>query len=238
MNLPATLARAGPWLVAFAPAWFVYDSLITTFNVPMFVAIPIAAGVELTGVAAFDTWLWLLAWNRKKRKIDPTAPDKLALLPVAVYLVSGIILTAVLKQNAVLALFFVLAAAGYGTIAIQADQSRREAEVKASKAEARAERKERKAERSRERPTNNGRPPKPYEHSPEFDGLLAIVAERSRLAAEQSGTSDFGQADVQRWTGKKRTTAYQILKYGQNAGVIEQVGRGKFVCLNGAGKDG
>ena len=71
MNLPATLARLGPWLVALAPAWFVYDSLVTKLGVPNYVAIPIAAGVELTGVAAFDTWLWLLAWNRKKRKSTP-----------------------------------------------------------------------------------------------------------------------------------------------------------------------
>lgn len=231
MNLPSTLARAGPWLVAFAPAWFVYDSLTTTFSVPIPVAIPIAAGVELTGVAAFDTWLALLAWNRKKRKIDPEAPVKLALLPVGVYLIAGIILTAWLKQNPVLALFFVLAAAGYGTIAIQADQNRREDQVKVQKAEAKAERKQRRVERPPERPTNKTQV---FERSAEFDGLLAIVVERSQLAVEQSGKSDFGQANVQEWTGRKRTTAYAVLSYGEQTGVIQRVGRGRYVCLNGA----
>lgn len=230
MNFPSTFARAGPWLVAFAPAWFVYDSLTTTLSVPVPVAVPIAAGVELTGVAAFDTWLALLSWNRKKRKIDPAAPVKLALLPVGVYLIAGIILTAVLKQNVILALFFVLAAAGYGTIAIQADQSRREAEVKAKKAEAKAERQQHKAERSGERSANKSRP---FEYSPEFNELLDIVHEHSQLAIEQSGTSNFGQADVQEWTGKKRTTAYAVLSYGEQTGVIQRVGRGKYVWRNG-----
>ncbi len=228
MNLPSTAARAGPWLVALAPAWFVYDSLTNKLSVPLPIAIPIAAGVELTGVAAFDTWLALLAWNRKRRKIDPIAPVKLALLPVGVYLVAGIILTAVLKQDPVLALFFVLAAAGYGTIAIQADQSRREAEVRQAKAEARQERR-RRAERPPERPTDNGHPPQPFEHSPEFDGLVQIVTDKF----ERSEMSSFGQADVQAWTGRKRTTAYQVLDYGVQSGVVQRVGRGKYVCLNG-----
>jgi len=225
MNFSSTAARAGPWLVALAPAWFVYDSLTTTLNVPMPVAIPIAAGVELTGVAAFDTWLALLAWNRKKRKIDPDAPVKLALLPVGVYLVAGIILTAVLKQDPVLALFFVLAAAGYATIAIQADQSRRETEVKQTKSEAR----KRRAERPPERPTNNEHPPQPFERSPELDELIQIVTDEF----ERSEMSNFGQANVQEWTGRKRTTAYQVLNYGQEAGAIEQVGRNKYICPNG-----
>jgi len=35
MNLSSTAARAGPWLVALAPAWFVYDSLTSKLNVPL-----------------------------------------------------------------------------------------------------------------------------------------------------------------------------------------------------------
>ena len=233
MNLPATLTRAGPWLVALAPAWFIYDSLTSQLNVPLPVAIPIAAGVELTGVAAVDTWLALLAWNRKKRKIDPNAPARLALLPIGVYLIAGISLTAVLKQDPILALFFILAAAGYGTIAIQADQNRREAEVRQTKSEAQKERRQRRAERPPERPADNERPPQPLEHSPEFDGLVQIITD----GFEHSEMSSFGQADVQTWIGRKRTTAYQVLNYGQEAGIIEQIGRNKYVCLNGKETD-
>jgi len=224
MNLPAAIARLGPWLVALAPAWFVYDSLVTQLDVPGYIAMPIAAGVELTGVAGFDTVLHLQAWNAAKRKTDPAAPVLLALLPVGVYLVSGVVLTAVLKQNPVLALFFVLAAAGYGTIAIQTDQSRREAEAKQAKIERRKNR-QAALERSlnKKRSTKSGH--STNERSPDFDELLATVHELSKY----SDVSEFNQANVQEWTGKKRTTAYAVLRYGEKMGVIQRVGRGKFI---------
>ena len=227
MNLPAAIARLGPWLVALAPAWFVYDSLVTQLDVPGYIAMPIAAGVELTGVASFGTALHLQAWNRDKRKTDPTAPVLLALLPVGVYLVSGVVLNAVLKQNPVLALFFVLAAAGYGTIAIQTDQSRRETEAKQAKIERRKNR-----QAALERSLNKERPPdkeRPNKRSPEFDELLATVRELSKY----SDVSEFNQADVQEWIGKKRTTAYAVLRYGEKMGVIQRVGRGKFISVDG-----
>lgn len=233
MNLSTFIARIGPWLVSLAPAWLIYDSLTTSLHIPNYIAALVAAGVELTGIAAFDTYLWLRAWNKNKRASDPLSPAQLSLIPVVVYLTVGVILTAVLKSKPVLALFFLLAGAGYSIIALQSDQTRREAEVKAGKAEAKAERQQRKAKRPPERSTNNERPPQPLERSPEFDELIRTVAEQF----ERSAMSSFGQANVQEWTGQKRTTAYKLLGYGQNTGVIEQVGRGKFICVNGRKPD-
>jgi hypothetical protein len=260
------IARAGPWLVSFGPAYFVFDSMVNKLNAPWWIAVPTAIGIELTGVAAFDMALDAFVWNRSKRDKDPTAPLKLALIPMVVYLVSGVILTAVLKNNWMLGLFFALAAAGYATIALQFDQSQRTVQVEQDKNDDSRRRafwkvvKERglnrevgeaallQAEgdpvvalallpesseqpeagfgRSRGHSADNHRP---YEYSPEFDELLQKVIERF----EHSDGDPFGWETVQDWTGRKRTTAYAVLNYGQQSGVVQQVGRGKYVCANG-----
>lgn len=231
MKLQAAWTYIGPICLAAAPAWFVFDTLAGPgYAVPWWVAGPAAAGMELTGISAFHTATRFRSWNTSKRKSDPVAPLHLALAAVTIYVVAGCILTAYVKGDWTLALFFFLAATGYLTIGLNSDQDARESSVAEAKAEARKERKAKKQERERspERPLNNDRP---FERSPELDGLLATVA-------EHSGASVFGQADVQEWTGRKRTTAYQVIGYGEQSGDVQRVGRGKYKFVNGAVNDG
>lgn len=63
----------------------------------------------------------------------------------------------------------------------------------------------------------------------EFDQLLTVIH-------QQAGPEPFGQADVQRWTERGKTSAYALLGYGEEVGRIEQVGRGQYVYRNGVDK--
>ena len=74
MMLSTVISRLGPWLVALGPAYFIFEALTSRLTVPWFIAGPIAAGVELTGIGAFHTTLQAFSWNRNKRKRDPLAP--------------------------------------------------------------------------------------------------------------------------------------------------------------------
>lgn len=61
-----------------------------------------------------------------------------------------------------------------------------------------------------EAPTKNAR----------FDAALKRIA--------QKASGEFGQADVQAWVDVKKTGAYQVLSYGLETGMIEQVDRGRY----------
>jgi len=65
------------------------------------------------------------------------------------------------------------------------------------------------------------------ERSPEYDGRLAIIQ-------EHTSDNPFSPADVQDWLGMSRTTTYEVLKYGQGRGVVQQVGHGQYQ-MNGKG---
>ncbi len=73
------------------------------------------------------------------------------------------------------------------------------------------------------------KPRRQARRSPEFDRLLEAVH-------EQAGFEPFGQADVQEWTGRGKTSVYALLGYGEEAGRIEQVSRGRYVYRNGVGR--
>ena len=88
----------------------------------------------------------------------------------------------------------------------------------------RTERSQRKTKRPTEHPPDE---PKTAEHSAEMDVLLARIVERS-------GRAEFSPANAQTWTERKRTTAYAVLEYGQQVGLVEHVARGRYVCTNGA----
>lgn len=59
----------------------------------------------------------------------------------------------------------------------------------------------------------------------EYDELLRKVRERS------DGNS-FGADDLQAWLGRGKTSAYDLIGYGKDSGVVQQVGRGRYV-MNG-----
>ncbi|MEM7343594.1 MAG: hypothetical protein AAF485_05080 [Chloroflexota bacterium] len=98
----------------------------------------------------------------------------------------------------------------------------------AERARKRRERHERMAERS---PQPSERPqttPNARKRSDELDELLTIVHERS-------GGQPFRQADIQRWTERKKTVAYRLIGYGKKHGEIEQIERGLYqISQNGA----
>lgn len=223
MNIPRFLAKFGPWLVALAPAWFVYDTLTVTYEVPMWIAVPIAAGIELTGITSYHTFTRLYAWNRQKRKVDPDAPTWIAVLSIIGYVIVGIALTALIKGNWTLGLFFLLAAVGYITIALNISQDEREREIGQAKAAAKLERHERHGEHSADNPEIKRTI---LEYSPEFD-------EHLRLIREYSQGSPFSHTNVQEWTQIQRTSAYKLIGYGKQIGVIHQLKRGLYIYRNG-----
>lgn len=220
MKLTTTLALAGPWLIALAPAWFVFEAMTTKLTTPWFIALPVAAGVECTGVAAFHTALRLLSWNRSRRKTDPAAPVPLGLALVAIYLVSGIILTAVLKNDWTLSIFFVLAGAGYAVIALSADQDHRETAVETERAEAREARRVRRTFTERPAPVQSS-----AERSPDLDERLRTVVAASGPVIKRS--------DVEQTAGLGKTAAAGLIRYGLDTGQLTEAGRYMYEYTNG-----
>ncbi|MBE7474268.1 MAG: hypothetical protein HS114_34495 [Anaerolineales bacterium] len=60
------------------------------------------------------------------------------------------------------------------------------------------------------------------ERSSELDAFLAIIRERA-------GEQPYSPEDVQKWTGQRRTKAFEILKYGRQFGDVQQVRKGQYV---------
>lgn len=67
----------------------------------------------------------------------------------------------------------------------------------------------------------------PYpERNPELDGLLNVIR-------EQSVNSPFDSENVQDWTGRKRTKAFELLKYGEQIGDVQKISKGQYMYVNG-----
>ena len=213
----------GPIALALAPAWFVYQSLVDSYAVPWLAAGIIAAGVEATGLSAFHTAIRLAGWNRSKRKTDPPAPLKVALAIIVIYVVVGTILTAYIKADWTLGLFFALAAAGYVTVALNADQDARERDVETAKATAKAERKAKKASTGR---SVNAQPT--TERSAEMDERLLNVH-------QQLGERSFKRLDVERTSGLAKTKSAELIKYGLDTGQIAAGPGYQYAFVNGKG---
>lgn len=64
------------------------------------------------------------------------------------------------------------------------------------------------------------------ERVPELDGLLNVVR-------EQSVNSPFNAENVQEWTGRKRTKAFELLKYAEQIGDVQRVSKGQYLYVNG-----
>jgi hypothetical protein len=151
--LVSLAARLGPWLAPIPPAYFIARSAQKNLHAPDWVALAVGLAVEAVGIATVHNSLVLYDYMREKRQSDPPAPLGLSLALAGVYLITGISLSVFLEAWPTLlspyapALFFLLAGAGYGSLAISADQSRREAEIARGKARTRERRDERQAVR-------------------------------------------------------------------------------------------
>ena len=214
-----SLINTGPWLTMIAPAWFVYDSLVASYGVIIPVAVVIATGVELTGVAAYHTAIRLYTYNRKlRRKTDPRAPVGIAVAAVIAYILVGGTLTAVIKQDVSLSLFFLLSGAGYLTIALNINQDA--LETPESRPEIAPRKSGGKTPRAPVIPVEVPAeiPPK----KPEFDERLTTLDGLEFVNAET----------VMARTGLGQSQAYEHIKHWRQTGALVPAGRGKY-RLNG-----
>jgi len=69
-NAIKIVAKIAPWLAPFPSAYFVARSAIVHLNLPLPVAMVVAAIIETLGLATVHTALWAYDWNSHKRKSD------------------------------------------------------------------------------------------------------------------------------------------------------------------------
>jgi hypothetical protein len=152
-QLVKLVAKAGPWLAPMPSAFFVGRSSLVHLDLPLAVAVIAAVMIEVLGLATVHTALWLSDYNASRRKSDPRAPTWIAVVLAGGYLITTISLIVVLEVWPFLsvyapALFPLLAIVGAWTLALIANQERREAAIKAQKAAISAERKARRVSKS------------------------------------------------------------------------------------------
>jgi predicted transcriptional regulator len=141
------VAKVAPWLSPVPSAYFVARSSITHLDLPLPVAVIVAAIIETLGLATVHTALWAYDWNAHKRKSDPSAPVVLAVILGGVYIVATLLLVVFLEVWPFLAtyapaIFPALAIVGAVNLAVIAQQERREITVKKQKAERKARRRQ------------------------------------------------------------------------------------------------
>ena len=127
------VSKIAPWLTTIPQSFSIGHAVYFVIGWPAVIAIITALAIETMGIGVTNTALELYAYNRSKRKSDPTAPLWLGVALVVIYYGATIILTAVLEGNAVLALFPALSAVAAGTLALRADQAARVATIKKEK---------------------------------------------------------------------------------------------------------
>ena len=144
-NAVRVVSKLSPWLAPFPSAYFVARSALMHLDLPLPVAVVVAAIIETLGLATVHTALWAHDWNARKRKTDPSAPIGLAVTLSAVYVVATLGLVVFLEVWPFLAiyapvLFPALAVVGALNLAMISRQEQREAAVEAERALRQAER--------------------------------------------------------------------------------------------------
>jgi hypothetical protein len=155
------VAKLAPWLAPFPSAYFVARSAMEHLELPLAVAVVVAAIIETLGLSTVHTALWAADWNASKRKTDPAAPVLVAVVLGAVYLVATLGLVVFLEVWPGLAvyapaLFPALAVVGAVNLALISQQERREAATAAEKADARARRQGKRSQPDRSNLTGQG----------------------------------------------------------------------------------
>ncbi|MFZ5919312.1 MAG: hypothetical protein ACOYZ7_20460 [Chloroflexota bacterium] len=225
------VAKLAPWLAPFPSAFFVARASMAHLELPLFVAVVVAAILETLGLATVHTALWLSDWNAHKRKTDPNAPTLLAVALGVIYLIATMGLTVVLEVTPGLAtyapaLFPVLAVVGAVNLALISQQEQREGTVKLEKAERQAKRQgDRKETRRRDdtEPTSGAsksavlttsldtaRQARKTKRDARLDALLTFYLDNP----------DAGPTDAGRHIGVSRQTVYTYLDDLRAAGRI------------------
>lgn len=195
-NAVRLVAKLAPWLAPVPSAFFVARSGMKHLDLPLTVAVIVAAIIETLGLATVHTALWAHDWNLNKRKIDPGAPVGLSIALGGVYILATWSLVVLLEVWPWLAtyapaVFPVLAVVGAVNLAMISRQERREVEVAEAKAEARRKRQEKKEEVSARKNESSGNGHRKYgswqEFMADYPNMLEMSGEEIGKLAGVSG---------------------------------------------------
>ncbi len=148
-TLVDTLAAVAPWLGPIAPAYLAYQAMVNVLLLPEWVALVIAAVIELLGISTINTSVQFWNYNQTKRQADPNAPFWLALV-MAVFYLTVVLVVNVLLDNAEIIhkiakfLLSALSPVAAVTLSLRAQHTRRMMDVASLKAQEKSERAERK----------------------------------------------------------------------------------------------
>ena len=221
-NAIKIVAKLSPWLAPFPSAYFVARSAMVHLELPISVAVIVAAIIETLGLATVHTALWTYDWNAHKRKTDPKAPVGLAIALGSVYVVATLGLVVFLEVWPALAvyapaLFPSLAVVGALNLAIISRQEQREEAVKRGRAERKAARQARRqaARQATATPVSSG-PPNVTVLNASLDGARQArkVKRDARLDALltlYASNPDAGPTEAGRTIGVSRQTVYTYL---------------------------
>ncbi len=221
-NAVKIVAKLAPWLAPVPSAYFVARSAIKYLDLPLLVAVAVAAIIETLGLATVHTALWAYDWNSHKRKSDPSAPIALAVVLGVVYVVATLGLVVFLEVWPNLAayapaIFPALAVVGALNLAMISRQEQREATVREEKAERKARRQ---ARRQGKREGSND-----LKSDTHLDVLLA--GRRAKRNARMDALISFyrdhpyaGPTDAGRAVGVSRQTVYTYLAQLEREGCI------------------
>ncbi len=129
--IPVVLAtRLGPWITPMVPAYFVHRAMVRHLDVPSFWGWMAAIALELVGVAAMFNLLNMYQYNQERRKIDPPAPLKWAMVTTCSYYITAFALVLFVEFfpdviKFAPAAFIVLSGSSAAVLALINDQKRR-----------------------------------------------------------------------------------------------------------------
>ena len=231
-NAVKLIAKISPWLAPLPSAYFVGRSAMVHLDLPLPVAVIVAAIIETLGLSTVHTALWAYDWNTHKRKTDPRAPVPLSIALSAAYVVATLGLVVFLEVWPFLAtyapaIFPALAVVGALNLALIAQQEQRETTVRVEKDERKAARQ---VKRQEERQVSNE--PK---SDRSLDTLLTgrRAKRRERMDALLAFYRDYPQAgpsDAGRSIGVSRQTVYTYLAELESDGhIVRDDGRIRIV---------
>lgn len=229
-TIPLILAtRLGPWLTPLVPAYFVHRAMVAKLETPLIWAWIAALALEVVGVATMYSLLRAYQWNREKRKSDPTAPIVWNIAVSSIYYLTSFLLVLLIEfvPNAVKfapAAFVILSGASAGTLALIADQKRREKDVKLSKESVKKNRK------SQDENLSDG----VSNNTVKYGDLTAINVNRDeRKLRQQQEMLDIyldnpqvGVSEIARRLRMSRQTVYNYLNELEQDGLVHRNGDG------------
>lgn len=237
--LAATCRLAG-WVACVPTIALTTRSCEAIFELTPSAALASAVALELVGQSVTNTWLQAKDWNRNKRKADPPANERLALVMTIGYFATDFILVAVLQVPKALvnpvhwaAMLFPLAQVISTVITGErAAQFRREAAVDAVKRERKAERQAKR--QSARQATVAGLPGGPSKDGKAYVNLDILQAGRKAkrdarldaLLTFYADNPDAGPSDAGRAIGVSRQTVYTYNTELEAAGRLRRNGSG------------